>query len=126
MVSYFGRLKETGKDNILLDATMMRLYDQLKESFATLEENVSDYGELLKNFLATKIILAYYARENRMSEDPEIRVYGKIDKGVMISTANQSIKLSRPLENVAIRFERATGKMVIKQYNTAEAEAVGV
>ncbi len=126
LVSYFGRLKETGKDNILLDATMMRLYDQLKESFATLEENVSDYGELLKNFLATKIILAYYARENRMSEDPEIRVYGKIDKGVMISTPNQSIKLSRPLENVAIRFERATGKMVIKQYNTAEAEVVGV
>lgn len=116
LINYFTRLKESGKKNVLLDTTMMRLYEQLKETYGTLRKNVDEYRSLIADFLSTKIILAYYARENRMKEDPQIRVYGKIARGVLISTANKSVKLTKPLENVTIRFDRISGEMVITSH----------
>ena len=127
LIGYFSRLKESGKENILMDATMMRLYNQLKETFGALQGHIKEYESLLKEYLSTKIILAYNARENRMTQDPQIRVYGKIARGVMISTPNRSIKLSKPLDNVTIRFDRSTGEMVITNHkNEQQAAAVNV
>ena len=105
----------------------MRLYNQLKETFGALQEHIKEYESLLKEYLSTKIILAYNARENRMTQDPQIRVYGKIARGVMISTPNRSIKLSKPLDNVTIRFDRSTGEMVIINHkNEQQVAAVKV
>ncbi len=126
LIQYFSRLKESGKKNILMDATMMRLYKQLKESFNTLQKQTDEYETLLKNFLTTRIILAYYARENRMSEDPQIRVYGKIDKGVLISSSSKSVKLTKSLENVTIRLDRASGELRISAHNSKDTAVFSV
>lgn len=126
LISYFTRLKESGQVNILMDTTMMRLYKQLKESVAALQEHVLEYNGFLEDYLATKIVLAYHARENRITQNPQIRVYGKIDKGVMISTANRSIKLTKPLENVTILLDRSTGEMAIKAHNQSQVVTANV
>ncbi len=126
LIQYFTRLKESGQKNILMDATMMRLYDQLKESFNALQKQTDEYETLMKNYLTIGIIMAYYARENRMTEDPQIRVYGKIAKGVMISSSGKSVKLTKSLENVTIRLDRASGELRIISHNNKDVAAVPV
>jgi len=78
-----------------------------------LQKQIKEYELRLQTFLNNKILLAYYTRENQSTPRSFIRVYGRIEKGVTIATANQNTKLSHPLENVTIYADPFTGKMEV-------------
>jgi len=113
LINYFSRLKESGRDKIVIDSTMERVFKSLQETHDNLQKQVKEYEARLQTFLNNKILLAYYVRENRARHRPFIRVYGKIEKGVTIVTANQNTKLSQSLDNVTIYADPFTGKMEV-------------
>ena len=113
LINYFSRLKESGRDKIVIDSTMERVFKSLQETYSGLQKQIKEYELRLQTFLNNKILLAYYTRENQSTPRSFIRVYGRIEKGVTIATANQNTKLSHPLENVTIYADPFTGKMEV-------------
>ncbi len=123
LINYFSRLRESGRDKIVIDSTMERVFKSLQETYSNLQEQIKEYESRLQTFLNNKILLAYYTRENRNTHRPFIRVYGRIEKGVTIATANQNTKLSHPLENVTIYADPFTGKMEMKRHEPSNVSA---
>jgi hypothetical protein len=103
---------------------MERVFKSLQETYSDLKEQIREYELRLQTFLNNKILLAYYTRENRTTHRPFIRVYGRIEKGVTIATANQNTKLSHSLENVTIYADPFTGKMEVVSHKPS-SESVG-
>lgn len=124
LINYFSRLKESGRDKIVIDSTMERVFKSLQETYSDLKKQIQEYELRLQTFLNNKILLAYYTRENRTTHRPFIRVYGRIEKGVTIATANQNTKLSHSLENVTIYADPFTGKMEVVSHKPS-SESVG-
>ncbi len=111
LLGYFLRLKEAGKMRVILDSSIVRLFESLKLSFEQYEQDLQKYQKMLNEFLAYKSYLIMCQRAINKGVPPFIKVMGKIDPGVIIATPAHVVKVSRPLEHVAIYMDPITGRL---------------
>ncbi len=110
LMGYFLRLKEAGKKQILLDSSIVRLFDSIKHTFDNYKKLVEEYQQFLNNYLANKAFLTVCQRN--LNKVPFfIKVYGKIDPGVLIATPTHVVKVSKPLNHVLIIMDPLTGRL---------------
>ncbi|WP_456440454.1 FapA family protein [Caldithrix abyssi] len=111
LMGYFLRLKDAGKTRVMLDSSIIRLFNSLKLSFEQYEESVKKYERLFAEYLAYKSYLINCQRAIKNTAPPFVKVMGRIEPGVIIATPAHVVKVSKPLDHVLIFIDPITGRL---------------
>lgn len=111
LLGYFLRLKEAGKKRIILDSSIVRLFESIKLSFKNYQQAVDTYQKSFDNYLANKSYLTICKRQLHRIHEPFIKVLGRIEPGVIIATPVHVVKVSKPLEHVLITLDSLSGRL---------------
>ncbi len=111
LLGYFLRIKEAGKKHVLLDSSIIRLFESIKLTFNSYQQAVDLYQKYLDQYLANKSYYNICQRRLYRTNEPYIKVFGRIEPGVIIATPAHVVKVSKPLDHVLIMLDPFTGRM---------------
>jgi len=115
-MGHLSKLNKLSKNLIASDELLNRIYYNLEQGIKNVDQKIVEYEEAQEVYEREKFQINYYKSQLNGFENPEIRVYGQLEQGTKIMTPNDFLKIKDTVENVSIKIDPSTEKLILKKY----------